>query len=373
MRERRNIPFVLLICAGLSSSLAPIARSEIVANHETTSLAQVPAEWIAAARSQLRVSYGHGSHGSQIISGMNVLKAPPGSLYWFDSDGTLGGLSLHDGTPAGDLGTPDRTTWAARTRAMLDDPASGRNVVVWSWSSYANTSPENIQLYLTEMSALEAEYPDVAFVYMTGYVDGTGETGNLHQRNEQIRAHVAATDGVLFDFADIESYDPSGSGFLALGANDACDYSGGNWAVEWCGANPASDLCVATPCAHSESLNCNLKARAFWWMLARLAGWGGPEDPEPIPGLPPVWRALLAVLLLVASVYWRAPGRWGTADENARSRGSGAGGGVGWPGGCQEPPAIQSRTLARKSSWNLSTSTFSATFAFVSGWPKIAL
>ena len=39
------------------------------------------------------------------------------------------------------------------------------------------------------MSGLEAEFPAVRFVYMTGHLDGTGLQGNLHQRNEQIRAY----------------------------------------------------------------------------------------------------------------------------------------------------------------------------------------
>jgi hypothetical protein len=128
------------------------------------------------------------------------------------------------------------------------------------------------------MNALEGDYPDVTFVYMTGHLNGTGETGDLHLRNEQIRDFCVTNNKVLFDFADIESYDPDGTSFLELGADDNCDYSGGNWATEWCAAHPASDLCLTCSCAHSQPLNCNLKARAFWWMLARLAGWDGMPD-----------------------------------------------------------------------------------------------
>ena len=38
------------------------------------------------------------------------------------------------------------------------------------------------------MNQLENEYPNMRFIYMTGHLDGTGSSGNLHQRNEQIRA-----------------------------------------------------------------------------------------------------------------------------------------------------------------------------------------
>ena len=122
------------------------------------------------------------------------------------------------------------------------------------------------------MSQLEADYPDVTFIYMTGHLDGSGEAGNLHQRNNQIRRHVISHDGVLFDFADIESFDPEGSYFLNRGADDGCYYEEGNWAVEWCTANPGA--CASCDCAHSHCLNCQRKGKAFWWMMAKLAGWG---------------------------------------------------------------------------------------------------
>ena len=62
------------------------------------------------------------------------------------------------------------------------------------------------------------------FVYMTGHLDGYGLTGNLHIRNEQIRAYCAANKKILYDFADIESYNPDGVYFGDKDANDNCDY-----------------------------------------------------------------------------------------------------------------------------------------------------
>ena len=276
----RIIP-VLLLC--LCTLLPTPLFAAIIADHTTTDLGAIPENWINLAKNNLRLSYGHTSHGSQPVQGMRVLAANPqyGNLYDLNLNGAIedGVLSLDDYTPEGDLGSNGDTSWAAATRTYLDnDTGTGpsRNVVVWSWcSGVSYNSEEGIDTYLNTMNQLEQEYPDVTFVYMTGHLDGTGESGRLHRLNNRIRSFCQANNKVLFDFADIESFDPDGNYFLDRGADDTCNYDGGgNWATEWCGANSGSELCAEVSyCAHSEPLNCNLKARAFWWMLAKIAGW----------------------------------------------------------------------------------------------------
>ena len=105
--------------------------------------------------------------------------------------------------------------------------------------------------------------------------------GNLNQRNEQIRSYCLANNKVLYDFADIESYDPDGLvNYMELMANDNCDYDSDgngsrdrNWAVEWQNSHVEGVDWWASGAAHSQHLNGNRKGYAAWWLWASLAGW----------------------------------------------------------------------------------------------------
>ena len=258
------------------------AYGAVTVNHQTIDLTRVPLNAIDSARSKLKIAYGHTSHGSQLITGMDGLVSFKGDAYRFSATGAGGALTLHD-TPfsgASDLGAPDRTSWASATRTYLQANPD-INVVIWSWCGEVSSASEgDITTYLDLMNGLERDYPAVRFVYMTGHLDGSGLTGNLHLRNEQIRAYCAANNKTLFDFADIESYNPDGTYFGDKKPNDNCDYDAngdgtleGNWAIEWQNAHPGAWF-QCSP-AHTQPLNGNMKAYAAWWLWARLAGWPG--------------------------------------------------------------------------------------------------
>jgi uncharacterized protein YjdB len=267
-----------------------------IIDHNCIKLKSIPQSYIDLARSKLHIVFEHTSHGSQLTDGMTGLYNWKGSVYAWNNGGINGALDLHDHgiTGGSDLGSPDWTSWAASTRTCLRNPANSNiNIVMWAWCSQVSTATQsNINTYLSLMSSLEAEFPDVKFVYMTGHLDGTGVNGTLNTRNEQIRAYCKTNNKILYDFADIESYDPDGNYFLDKRANDNCDYDSNgdniqdkNWAVIWQNNHVINVDWYYCPSAHSKPLNANMKAYAAWWLFARLAGWEGPVVNVPVTGI----------------------------------------------------------------------------------------
>jgi hypothetical protein len=257
----------------MSKNLRPI-----IIDHTCTDISLIPEDYIRNAKQKFKVAYGHTSHGSQIVSAMEALSGT-NSLYNYNESALEEVLSLWDNTPDGDLGNPNRTEWANRTRELLKGKGKDRNLIMWSWCGQASSaSAQDIDTYLELMNNLEEEFPNVTFVYMTGHLDGSGKSGNLNRSNEQIRKFCKSKDKVLFDFADIESFDPDGKiNYMELNCKDSCEYKKGesciNWAEEWINNNPDHCLVLPAKASHSHPLNGALKGRAFWWMMAQLAGW----------------------------------------------------------------------------------------------------
>jgi hypothetical protein len=262
--------------------MPPSTAAGIIIDHSCTKLDRISEQYIQTAKAKLHIAYGHTSHGSQLVTGMEGLIHFKGPLYSFNKGGYNGALDLRDSPflSAWDLGNPDRLEWEKTTRAYLNSNPEV-NVIIWSWCGQVDASKADINLYLNLMNGLERDYPNVKFVYMTGHLNGTGLQGNVHKRNEQIRDYCRANHKILYDFADIEAWNPDGFYFGDKYPSDNCDYSspGGkwdrNWAVEWQKSHIEGTDWYNCESAHSQPLNANLKAYAAWCLWARLAGWDG--------------------------------------------------------------------------------------------------
>ncbi len=244
--------FAEALCLSLLVVPCTAGAQAIIADHAgVAEFDLIPLSVIESIQTTYNFYYGHTSHGSQIMTGLDLLYAedplysePPFTEY------------------GDDLGHNGDVSWVQPTRDYLDAHPDC-NVVMWSWCGGCSDNTEaGINTYLDAMDQLETDYSDVLFIYMTGHLDGTGIGGNLYARNNQIRAYCSLYDKVLFDFADIESWDPDGNYYPD--ETDAC-----GWCSVWCSSNP----CATCSCAHSHCFNCYQKGKGFWWMMARASGW----------------------------------------------------------------------------------------------------
>lgn len=287
---------VIILILSMIVNLNFIYSQGLIIDHNCTDLSAIPENWIDSAKVNLKVTYQHTSHGSQLVSGITAIETVYGATFEFTSSGY--GLDstvfFNDyGMPgAPDLGHNGNLDWVDATTEVLNNPECNRNVVMWSWcGGVSDNDSSGIYAYLNAMSDLEFAYPEISFVYMTGHLDGGGEDGNLNQMNNLIRDYCTANDKILFDFADIESYAPDEDqnymewcGLDGLHYDPTCvnPWNGPNWGEEWISTHPGHPYIAVTnacsSCAHSDSpseakLNCVLKGDAFWWMMAALAGW----------------------------------------------------------------------------------------------------
>ena len=284
-----NRSYLLPLTASLLSCIAlgALADEPLIIDHRHTDITPLSEDQIQQAKETLHIAYGHTSHGSQITTGMNGLVRfanqggkglnLPENIFAWNHGGKNGALDLHDRAMGGkDVGY--WPNWLEETTTFLDDPAnSDINVIIWSWCGQMpgkHSSGKLVEHYLQPMSDLEEKYPEVVFVYMTGHVDIRNDQ-NQKEACNVIREYCTENNKVLYDFSDIEQYDPDGEFHEYV--SDNCDiYTApntpktGNWAIEWQEGHTPNVDWYSCSSAHSQALNANQKAYAAWALWCAL-------------------------------------------------------------------------------------------------------
>lgn len=268
-----------------AAPLRSTLTAPIIIDHTTTDITQIPPEWIAAVKT-MTFHYAHTSHGGQITQGLSNLESH-NSLYdvSISSPSTItlpapnGALRIYDGNGyGGDSYITPEMYWATadgvtHTQTVVNTGLFGSSM--WAWcGQMGDWGQTEMQNYVGMMGAANTTYPNVNFILMTGHTNGNwGPTQNITMNYNIIKNYALDNNLALFDFTDMELYDPDGNFYP--NADDYCP-----WCQTWCNNNPTSDLCagiVTGDCGHTHGLLCRIKAQAFWWMMARLAGWAGPD------------------------------------------------------------------------------------------------
>ncbi len=212
------------LCTLLLCSLPALLPAEIIDHTDIGAVASLPQSTMDAIGQQ-RWFFTHASVGSDMIAGLNDLRTGNPGRYQLVTAG-VSYLSSQQRAAA-----PPNPTLAGRVyECPRGNPGWQSKLTIFENSveiSGWHTPAVDVAMdklcyidqdadataYVNVLSALEAQYPQTVFVYITMPLMTSTDYDNVLRNlyNAAVRQYCAANNKLLYDLADMEAHDPNGN------------------------------------------------------------------------------------------------------------------------------------------------------------------
>lgn len=251
---------ILLAAAFISITSADpeVPQKAIIIDHNCVDLDIIPAEFVKKACA-LKVLVRHASVGMGINWGLDCLagnRAKNADCKCFDT-GLYNRKNLIF-EPRGNPNSKAKVDDLIQQAATRSDEFDVFTMKFCYIDALRNRQP-NWDYFRSAMEKLEKDYPEKIFVWWTIPLTRDGQAGT-DSFNTKVRDYCKANGKILFDLADIESHEPDDPNDTKLTNDQGCETISALYTKE----------------VHAGHLNVTGRirvAKAFWHLMARIAGW----------------------------------------------------------------------------------------------------
>lgn len=251
----------------------------VIIDHTSCYIDEIPSNVIDSIKQNIRLQWCGQSHSHQVPTGLGLLEEDypvfevsintDGNAWLPEPNGTfciMDGLSMFGqcGNCCQAYVYPhaywDGADAQSNVNKTLVECYPSINVSGFLFCGELETADETyVQNYLSALTNYEQLYPEVTFIYTTGHAQSSGSLGyNRWLRNNQIRQYCTENNKILFDFANLDCW--------YNGEANSYEYNGETVPLQ----HPQYDPDIIY---HTTEESCKNKAKAIWYLMARLCGW----------------------------------------------------------------------------------------------------
>ena len=249
----------------------------LIVDHTSTDISAIPSNIIDSIKLNKKFQWCGQSHSHQITAGLELLEnenplldvtIEPVTLP--EPNGTFSimeGITLHFaqcGTCCWEYIYPTaywqgQDAWDG-VEKTFNECYPEINLSGFSWcGELSDHDTSYVRAYLDTLANYESTYPEIQFIYVTGHAQANDVAGyNRWKNNEFIRNYCIDNNKILFDFGDLDCWSNGEFSYYL--------YEGDTIPIQHSDYN--EDIIY-----HTNALSCKNKARAVWYMMARLSGW----------------------------------------------------------------------------------------------------